>query len=47
LIESYLKRTLNEGKVVFGSFMNFTNPAAVEIMGFSGFDFVIIDSEHV
>ena len=46
MIENYLKRTLNEGKVVFGPFMKFTDPAAVEIMGFAGFDFVIIDEEH-
>jgi len=46
LKENYLKRTLNEGKVVFGPFMKFTDPAAVEIMGFAGFDFVIIDAEH-
>jgi len=46
LIENYLKRTLNEGKVAFGPFMKFTDPAAVEIMGFAGFDFVIIDAEH-
>ena len=26
--------------------MKFTDPAAVEIMGFAGFDFVIIDAEH-
>ena len=46
MIENHLKRTLNEGKVVFGPFMKFTDPAAVEIMGFAGFDFVIIDEEH-
>ena len=46
MIENYLKRTLNEGKVAFGPFMKFTDPAAVEIMGFAGFDFVIIDAEH-
>jgi len=46
LIENYLKRTLNEGKVVFGPFLKFTDPAVVEIMGFAGFDFVIIDAEH-
>jgi len=46
LIENHLKRTLNAGKVVFGPFMKFTDPAAVEIMGFAGFDFVIIDEEH-
>jgi len=41
-----LKEVLKEGKVVFGPFMKFTDPAAVEIMGFAGFDFVIIDEEH-
>ena len=41
-----LKEALKKGKNVFGPFMKFTDPAAVEIMGFSGFDFVIIDSEH-
>lgn len=46
MIENYLKRTLNEGKVVFGPFIKFTDPAAVEIMGFTVFDFIIIDEEH-
>ena len=41
-----LKEALEEGKNVFGPFMKFTDPAAVEIMGFAGFDFVIIDAEH-
>jgi len=44
--KNYLKKTLQNGKVVFGPFMKFTDPAAVEIMGFAGFDFVIIDAEH-
>lgn len=44
--KNHLKRALNEGKVVFGPFMKFTDPAAVEVMGFAGFDFVIIDEEH-
>jgi len=41
-----LKKALEEGKTVFGPFLKFTDPAAVEVMGFSGFDFVIIDEEH-
>lgn len=41
-----LKEVLKEGKNVFGPFMKFTDPATVEIMGFAGFDFVIIDAEH-
>ena len=41
-----LKKALQDGKVVFGPFLKFTDPAVVEIMGFAGFDFVIIDEEH-
>ena len=41
-----LKEAIKEGKIVLGPFMKFTDPAAVEIMGFAGFDFVIIDAEH-
>ena len=41
-----LKKAIKEGKTVFGPFLKFTDPAAVEIMGFAGFDFVIIDEEH-
>lgn len=44
--ENYLKRTLEEGENVFGPFLKLVDPAVVEIMGFAGFDFVIIDAEH-
>ena len=44
--KNHLKEALQDGKVVFGPFLKFTDPAAVEIMGFAGFDFVIIDTEH-
>jgi len=46
LKKNNLKEVLKEGKNVFGPFMKFTDPAVVEIMGFAGFDFVIIDAEH-
>jgi 4-hydroxy-2-oxoheptanedioate aldolase len=46
LKKNNLKEKLKEGKNVFGPFMKFTDPAAFEIMGFAGFDFVIIDAEH-
>ena len=46
MIEKYLKRTLNEDKVVFGPFIKFTDQAVVKIMGFAGFYFIIIDEEH-
>ena len=44
--KSYLKKALYEGKIVFGPFLKITDPAVVEIIGFAGFDFVIIDEEH-
>ena len=40
------KNRLMEGKCVFGPFIKSTDPAFVEIAGFSGFDFVILDMEH-
>ena len=46
MVENHLKRALYTGKAVFGPFLKFTDPAVVEIMGFAGFDFVIIDAEH-
>jgi len=46
LKKNHLKEALQDGKVVFGPFLKFTDPAVVEIMGFAGFDFVIIDAEH-
>jgi len=46
LKKNNLKEALKEDKNVFGPFMKFTDPAAVEIMRFAGFDFVIIDAEH-
>jgi len=46
LKKNNLKEALKEGKNVFGPFMKFADPATVEIMGFAGFDFVIIDAEH-
>jgi 4-hydroxy-2-oxoheptanedioate aldolase len=41
-----LKQQLASGKSVFGSFVFLPSPDIVEIMGFAGFDYVIIDLEH-
>jgi 4-hydroxy-2-oxoheptanedioate aldolase len=41
-----LRRSLKRGENVFGTFLRFSDPAIVEILGYSGFDFVIIDLEH-
>ncbi len=41
------KARLQRGEPVVGTFVYFNDPAAVEIIGRAGFDFVIIDTEHV
>ena len=40
-----LKKKLKEGEVCFGTFIRL-GPAAVEILGHAGWDFVVIDMEH-
>ena len=40
-----LKKKLKEGQVCFGTFIRL-GPAAVEILGHAGWDFVVIDMEH-
>lgn len=45
-MENRLKEKLNTGEFVIGPFMKLPSPAVVEIMGISGFDYVIIDCEH-
>lgn len=34
-------------KVVAGTFVKFNDPAVIEVLGHSGFDFAILDAEHV
>ncbi len=41
-----LKRKLNDGKVVIGSFVYIPSSKLTEIIGMTGFDFVVIDMEH-
>jgi len=40
-----LRQKLRDGKVCFGTFIRL-GPAAVEILGHAGWDFVVIDMEH-
>ena len=44
--ENKIKRMLKEQKSVIGTFVKTNDPAVVEVLGLSGFDFVIIDNEH-
>ncbi|MEM3156344.1 MAG: aldolase/citrate lyase family protein [Nitrososphaerota archaeon] len=41
-----LKSRLRNGENVIGTFLCINSPAVVEIFGYAGFDFVIIDMEH-
>lgn len=41
-----LRLRLRRGEVVFGPFMKLASPQIVEIAGYAGFDFVILDTEH-
>jgi 4-hydroxy-2-oxoheptanedioate aldolase len=41
------KKKLSDGKAVFGPFMKSSDPAFIEVAGHAGFDFVILDMEHV
>ena len=44
---NHLKRALAEGKTVFGLLNSIPSPLLVEMIGYAGFDFVILDMEHV
>lgn len=41
-----VKRKLEAGEVVFGSFFKLDSPPVAELFGLAGFDFLIIDAEH-
>ena len=45
ILEEFRKK-LEKGTAVFGPFMKTADPAFVEIAGYSGFDFVVLDMEH-
>ncbi len=41
-----LKKRIKKGDIVFGLYVNITDPAIVEIAYYAGFDFIRIDCEH-
>jgi len=41
-----IKRALSDGEVLIGPFSVSASPTLVEMIGYAGFDFVIIDCEH-
>jgi 4-hydroxy-2-oxoheptanedioate aldolase len=46
MFNAEVKRKLEAGETVFGSFVKLDAPAIVELFGLARFDFVIIDAEH-
>ena len=44
--ENTMKQKLAAGKPVFGSMITFPSPVVVEMLGFLGYDWVLIDNEH-
>lgn len=46
MFQNKIKNALKEGSTVIGTFLTCNAPDLVEIMGLSGFDFVVIDTEH-
>lgn len=44
--KNVVKERLKAGQPVFGSFLNFYSPNVVEMLGYCGLDFVIVDAEH-
>lgn len=46
MFNSTMRKKLDAGKVVFGTFFKFESPNLVEVIGRAGFDFVIVDAEH-
>src|SRR6056297_3477584 len=45
--ENKVKKILEDGGTVVGSFVKANDPAVVEILGKAGFDFFVADNEHV
>lgn len=44
--KNVVKEKLKAGQPAFGAFVNFNSPPAIEILGYCGLDFVIVDCEH-
>ena len=45
--ENPVKQKLKNGEAVIGTFVKTTDPTVIEILGCTGMEFFVIDSEHV
>jgi 4-hydroxy-2-oxoheptanedioate aldolase len=41
-----LKQSLRDGQTLIGTWLNAPSPSQAEIIGYAGFDFVVLDTEH-
>ena len=46
LKQNRVKKALTQGEQVYGAFISIASPRIVEIAGYAGLDYVIIDNEH-
>jgi len=46
MISKELKEKIRSGEIVIGTFLKLGSPTVVEILGASGLDFIIVDTEH-
>jgi 4-hydroxy-2-oxoheptanedioate aldolase len=45
-MKKHLKERIKSGERLFGSFVMVPSPSVVEMLGYAGFDFVVLDTEH-
>lgn len=41
-----LRRSISEKMNALGTFLSVSTPSIVEILGYTGMDFIVIDTEH-
>lgn len=45
-MKNKLREAMGAGKNVFGTFAGTPDPSIIEVLGFAGFDYIILDMEH-
>ncbi|MFE7083966.1 HpcH/HpaI aldolase/citrate lyase family protein [Priestia megaterium] len=45
-MHNLLKQRINDGEKVIGAFIGIYSPSIIEMLGYAGYDFVVIDDEH-
>jgi 4-hydroxy-2-oxoheptanedioate aldolase len=45
-VNNKLREAMSAGKSVFGTFAGTPDPSIIEVLGYAGFDYIILDMEH-